>query len=121
MLGLRIRELRKERGLSLCSLAKQANVSKSYLSQIERGMHQNPSLLVLNKVANTLKIPVDSLLFSEGMSKAEEAILDREWREMVIGAIRDGMKKEDFIEYLRYMKYETWRKEHLAIDEEMHK
>lgn len=121
MLGLRMKQLRKERGLSLCRLADLANVSKSYLSQLERGMHRNPSLLILNKVARTLGIPVDSLLLSDYKDEGDEAILDSEWRSILIGAIKDGMKKEEFIEFRRYLKYETWRKEHNSIHEELQK
>ena len=61
MVGDRIKELREERGLSLSALAKYSGVSKSYISNIERGIQTNPSLIVMKKLAETLDVPLDDL------------------------------------------------------------
>ncbi|MGQ4665879.1 helix-turn-helix domain-containing protein [Metabacillus halosaccharovorans] len=37
-------ESRKQKGLTLSEVAKQAKISKSYLSNIERNLNLNPSL-----------------------------------------------------------------------------
>ena len=44
MIGKNIYWLRKEKGLTLSELAERANIAKSYLSNIERNINQNPSI-----------------------------------------------------------------------------
>ncbi len=45
--GLRLRELRKERGLKLADMAKALNVSSAYLSALEHGKRGRPSWRVI--------------------------------------------------------------------------
>jgi transcriptional regulator with XRE-family HTH domain len=59
-LGQTIRRLRQERKLSLHSLASQAEMSVSMLSQIERGI-SSPSLKSLTKIRLSLGVPISSL------------------------------------------------------------
>ncbi|SEA38958.1 XRE family transcriptional regulator, master regulator for biofilm formation [Thalassobacillus cyri] len=61
MIGERIRELREERGMSLSVLASRSGVSKSYISNIERGIQKNPSLIIMKKLAETLGVPLEDL------------------------------------------------------------
>ncbi len=63
MLGQHIRKLRMQRGLSGSELARRAGVSRSLISQIERGT-SSPSVDVLRRIANTLDIRV-GMLFDE--------------------------------------------------------
>ncbi|WP_082235938.1 helix-turn-helix domain-containing protein [Halobacillus massiliensis] len=65
-IGERIKTIRKDRGLSINKFAKQAGVSKSYVSNIERGVQENPSLGVLDKMASTLNVSIQDLLSGEG-------------------------------------------------------
>ena len=60
VLGRTIRRLRQERKLSLHSLASQAEMSVSMLSQIERGI-SSPSLKSLTKIRLSLGVPISSL------------------------------------------------------------
>ncbi|WP_040208562.1 helix-turn-helix domain-containing protein [Neobacillus jeddahensis] len=111
MIGNKIKEMRKRKGYSISELAKLADVSKSYLSQIERGLQSNPSLQFLEKIAEPLETSLDSLIMdirTQGHSITE---LDEEWKKLIERAIKDGLKKEDFQEYLNYIKYKTWIKE----------
>jgi transcriptional regulator with XRE-family HTH domain len=62
-LGPRLRHERLSRGLSLTRLAQAAGLTKSLLSQVERGIAE-PSLASLRKVALALGVPL-SQLFSE--------------------------------------------------------
>lgn len=57
--------LRKEKGLTLDELADLSNVSKSMLSEIERG-GTNPTILVLWKIAEGMKIPLTRLMTEAG-------------------------------------------------------
>ncbi|WP_043933679.1 helix-turn-helix domain-containing protein [Bacillus sp. EB01] len=121
MLGSRIKEMRERKGYSISELAKLADVSKSYLSQIERGVQTNPSLQVLNKVAVTLGTTIEYLLWNEGKTDQTELELDKEWKEMILTAIKEGLRKEDFMEYWKYIKYESWKKERQSVNEELQK
>lgn len=56
-----IKEIRKEKDLSLDELARLSGVSKSMLAQIERGSG-NPSLSTLWKIANGMKVPFNALV-----------------------------------------------------------
>ncbi|MFD1674327.1 helix-turn-helix domain-containing protein [Alicyclobacillus fodiniaquatilis] len=62
MMGKRIRQLRMERGLSLSSLARQANIAKSYLSAIERGIQANPSIHIMERISFALEVPIQTLI-----------------------------------------------------------
>lgn len=63
-----LREARHDRGLSQDDLAYEADVSRSYLSQIEKGTFY-VSLKVIEKLAKVLKIEPASLLKSRKPTK----------------------------------------------------
>lgn len=60
-LGDFIRSQRRLAELSQRELAKLADLSDAYLSQLERGLHE-PSVRVLNGIAQALNMPTDKLL-----------------------------------------------------------
>ncbi|WHY76650.1 helix-turn-helix domain-containing protein [Neobacillus sp. WH10] len=115
MIGNRIKKLRKQKGYSLTGLAELANVSKSYLSNIERSLNKNPSIHFLMKIAKPLDVSIEYLL--TGIDKAEDqlnnngkVLLDNEWKRIIEKAINDGMNKEDFREYINFIKFKNWEK-----------
>ena len=55
LIGRRIKELRKRKGLSQESLAERAETSQNYLSRMERGT-ENPTLDMFIKVASALEV-----------------------------------------------------------------
>ena len=59
-LGRRIAFLRKEKGLSQVDLAADADMAKSYLSELELGK-RNPSVLVLGRIAAALGTTLEEL------------------------------------------------------------
>jgi transcriptional regulator with XRE-family HTH domain len=59
-LARRLRSLRAERGLSLESLAERSGVSRSNISQIERG-ESSPTAVVLDKLATALGVTLPEL------------------------------------------------------------
>lgn len=63
MLGARIRELRKKRGISGSELARRSGVSKSLISQIENDK-ANPSVDTIRAVAFALGVPVFTLFMN---------------------------------------------------------
>ena len=59
-LGRRIAFLRKEKGFSQVDLAADADMAKSYLSELELGK-RNPSVLVLSRIAAALGTTLEEL------------------------------------------------------------
>ncbi len=59
--GLNVRRLRLASELSQEALAFEAGVALNYLSGIERGI-RNPTLLVIDRLARTLKVSVADLV-----------------------------------------------------------
>lgn len=61
--GLNVRRLREERGWSQERLAFEADLHRTYVSDMERG-NRNPTVIVLQKLANALGVPTAALLES---------------------------------------------------------
>ena len=58
----RLKTLRQEQGLTMRPLAKKAKTSVGYLVILETGKKQNPSLVVLERLAKALGVPMTELL-----------------------------------------------------------
>lgn len=65
-LGLTVRRLRQEAGLSQEALADAAGLDRAYISGLERG-RRNPTLASLTRIATALGVPLHDL-----MKEAEE-------------------------------------------------
>lgn len=111
MIGKRIKRLRLQKGYSITELGRLADVSKSYLSQLERGLQTNPSLQFLVKVSKPLETSIDFLLQESEAQKCGGSELDEEWKGLIRQAIENGLKKEDFHEYRKYIKFQEWMRE----------
>jgi len=59
--GLNVKNFRKERELSQEGLAFDCGLHRTYVSGVERGV-RNPTVVVLEKIAEALKIPSSRLL-----------------------------------------------------------
>ena len=60
-IGERVREFRKEQGISQEKLARIAKIDRSYLGGIERG-ERNVSVVTLDKVGNALDVEISNFL-----------------------------------------------------------
>jgi len=108
MIGERIQALRKRNGLSLTELSQRAGVAKSYLSSIERGLQQNPSIQFLEKISEVLHVPVDKLV-NANETEPLEAQLDTEWAALVKEAMASGISKDEFKQFLEFNKWKSNR------------
>lgn len=61
-IGARVRDLRRERGMSLSALALEAGIGKATLSGLEDGSRGNPTIETLYAVAGRLGVPLASIL-----------------------------------------------------------
>jgi XRE family transcriptional regulator of biofilm formation len=111
MIGERIKMQRKRNGLSLTELSKRAGVAKSYLSSIERGLQQNPSIQFLEKVSDVLKVTVEELLKIDQSEHKVDHLdhLEHEWSELVREAMASGVSKDQFKEFLEFNKWKIKR------------
>jgi transcriptional regulator with XRE-family HTH domain len=74
--GRRLRERRKERGHTLAEVAREAAVSISYLSAVEKGTNQ-PSLPVLARIVHALELAIADVLRAEGQNHLRREALGR--------------------------------------------
>ncbi|WP_461672883.1 helix-turn-helix domain-containing protein [Priestia megaterium] len=105
MIGDRIKEMRLQKRYSITRLAEKAQISKSYLSQIEKGSNSNPSLQMLHKIAASLGTSVDYLIDETNEHVEDTPYVTEEWMELLNKAIGQGMTKEDFIEFYQYLSF----------------
>lgn len=70
-LGDFIRDQRDQAQMSLRQLAKAADVSNPYLSQVERGLRK-PSAEILNRIAQGLRISAETLYVQAGILDQRE-------------------------------------------------
>nr|WP_231620637.1 helix-turn-helix domain-containing protein [Fictibacillus sp. 7GRE50] len=103
IIGERVKKYRTEKGLSITALAEKAGVAKSYISALERNIQQNPSIQLLEKIAEVLDISVDHLI-KEEVNNEE---LDQEWANLVKEAMGSGVSKEQFKEFLEFNKWKN--------------
>lgn len=106
MIGNIINDLRKRKGLSLSELADRAKISKSYLSNIERNLNQNPSIQVMQKIAFVLEVDLNSLLIRH-KGNQDEGANSEEWEDFV-NEIKD-LEKEQIKEYKTIVDYIKWK------------
>jgi transcriptional regulator with XRE-family HTH domain len=80
-LGRQIRRLRRNANLTLDDLAGAARVSKSLISQVERGL-ASPSINTLRRIAGALEVPIAALFL--GGEDASHGEIDRWGRRLVV-------------------------------------
>lgn len=109
MIGKRVQQLRKEKGLSLTELAERAGVAKSYISSLERDIQKNPSIQFLEKIAAVLKVPVERLIDEQETTAQDAQELDQEWFDIIKEAMSSGVDKQQFREFLDFNKWRMKR------------
>jgi len=63
--GDRVREIRKEKGISQEQLSFKADLHRTYIGMIERA-EKNITLVNIEKIANALKVSVNDLMNFDG-------------------------------------------------------
>lgn len=61
-IGQTIKRIRKQKGIKQYIFAKQSNITPAYLSQIENNLKE-PNLSTLNKISESLGVPLSILFF----------------------------------------------------------
>lgn len=95
--GVRLRELRTERGLSMRALARLSGLSTNALSMVERGK-TSPSVSTLYKLSEALEVPITAFFRTE---PPREAIVfrkaDRRSRVEFQRGLWEGLGGESFV------------------------
>ena len=107
MIGNNIYKLRKQRGLTLSELAERAKISKSYLSNIERCKNCNPSIQIIEKISNVLKVDLSVLTNSEEVTP----LVEDEWIHFIDELKAAGINIEEIRSNSMLMGYIKWRQE----------
>mgnify|MGYP000942775421 CR=1 FL=1 len=69
MVGENINKIRESKQMGLNETARKAGISGSYLSNIEKGIKQNPSMESLEKIAKALNVPVEDFFKENAQNK----------------------------------------------------
>lgn len=69
MFGDNIRRFREARGLGVNELSRLSGVNASYISALERGEKENPTIQTLEKIADTLGVTLDQIMKSTPVTK----------------------------------------------------
>jgi XRE family transcriptional regulator of biofilm formation len=108
MIGKNIQDLRKRKGMTLTQLAANAGISKSYLSNIERGVNQNPSIEVLKRLAYVLNADLKTLLHVQESDETDQN-LNQELIELIEELKTAVIDKEQMDEYRALIEYIKWK------------
>jgi XRE family transcriptional regulator of biofilm formation len=110
MIGNNIAALRKVRGFTLCKLSERTGISKSYLSNIERNLKQNPSIHIMEKIASVLDVDLKTLLrIAADGEKIQH--LEKEWTDFISDLKRSGVDKERIHDYKIVIEFMKWHNE----------
>lgn len=74
MLRLRVKEVAKERGMSMNKLSQRSEVSYNVVKAIYRNPYKEVTLHTINRLADTLGVPATDLLENVSNAYAQEEI-----------------------------------------------
>lgn len=114
MIGENIQRIRKKKGLTLSELAERAQISKSYLSNMERNLNKNPSIQIIEKIAAVLNVNFHVLL---GTMSDQDTFPENEWFKFVNDLRESGVESDQLKEYKSVIEFAKWRKEMSDEDE----
>ncbi|QHT46276.1 XRE family transcriptional regulator [Halobacillus sp. ACCC02827] len=101
--GKKLRNIRKEKEMSLNDLAEKTQVSKLTLGKIERG-EANPSLTIIWKIANGLAIPITALV-----ADSKEVVISRKQEGRKVLSADESLTLEPMFTNSGYGSLETHR------------
>lgn len=113
MIGHNISSIRKQRGYTLSELSERTGISKSYLSNIERNLKQNPSIHVIEKIALVLKVDLKILLKITVEVETNQQ-LDQEWMDFIADLKKSGIKKERIHELKILIEFMKWHNDKIT-------
>lgn len=61
----KMKGIRKKKKITLAEISKKTGISVGYLSHLENGTRNNPSIEIMNKVADALELSVTEVFFED--------------------------------------------------------
>ncbi|NFQ67344.1 helix-turn-helix domain-containing protein [Clostridium sporogenes] len=74
MFGENIKRIREDKELGVNELSRLSGVNASYISAMERGEKENPTITTLNKIADALEVPLDYLTRKSAKAMIEDKL-----------------------------------------------
>lgn len=102
-IGIKLKQLRTDKGLTLKQLAEITKLSISFISDIENG-RRNPSLENLNILASALDVSSETLISESNVpilndpfkTNHSQSSIDKEYFRIAQDAKKNGIPPEDF-------------------------
>ncbi len=113
MLGMRIKERRKQKGFTLKQVEQLTGISNGNLSEIERGI-KTPALPSLIKLVNVLECSADDLIFGESESAFMGSKISVSERELTFLSALRQLDIDDQDEIMDLIEVKIRRKKRLA-------
>lgn len=113
MLGMRIKERRKQKGFTLKQVEQLTGISNGNLSEIERGI-KTPALPSLIKLVNVLECSADDLIFGESESGFMGSKISVSERELTFLSALRQLDIDDQDEIMDLIEVKIRRKKRLA-------
>ncbi len=104
-LGMNLRRVRKQMGLTLDEVSKRTGVSKSMLSDIER-MKKSPTVALIDRIVAGLDIPRSSI-FSETSAEQEDQVTVADSDPLIIN--RSGYRQKVYFNDDKYKRFTVQR------------
>ncbi len=98
-LGSKIRQLRKERGLTQEQLAEKLNIDNKHLSRIEKGIHK-PTYHVILKLAEVLNINIYDFSEKSDLKNDTDTIYLKSLK--ILNSAKTPKEKEFYLEALKH-------------------
>lgn len=102
-----------KKGITLSELAERAGISKSYLSNIERNLNQNPSIQVIRKIAHVLDVDLKFLINTGQNDEREQPLLDKEWIDLANEFKKSGIEKNQIQEFKQLIEFIKWQNQNM--------
>ena len=104
-LGSIVKRLREEKGSSQRMLAKESNISASYLGKIESGERKDPSVFILQDIAKALDVKMEFLLtgshptfeqlvYSYDFTIGNSKVINKEGKELLLQLVTTIFNKD---------------------------
>lgn len=105
LLGTWVRQTRNQQGMSQRELADAANLSRSYVCDIERGRGNEPSLSTLDKLAGALGASRSDLMKASGLIDKALVPKESEDERRILQLFRDLSEngREQVMRYVRFI------------------
>lgn len=77
MFGKNIKYIRESKNIGVNELSRLSGVNASYISALERDEKKNPSVAILEKLANSLEVSIEDIMKTEPISYKDLDNLDK--------------------------------------------